>query len=61
MICKNPHCEFKTFVAFIEMDTQIVIGLKCTSCGARYLLEDIEVKKSIKREGWNSVKWKLEY
>ncbi len=61
MECKNPHCKNTAFVAVIEMDNNRVIGLKCSNCGARYSLEkDIEIKKSLKREGWNSVKWRLD-
>ena len=59
MKCKNPYCNSKSFVAVIEMDTNVVIGLKCMSCGARYLMGEIEVKSSLKREGWNSAKWSL--
>lgn len=62
MRCKNPHCKGIVFNAVIEMGTQRVIGLICSSCGSRYSLdEDIEIKKSLKREGWNSVKWYLKY
>ena len=60
MKCKNPYCKNTTFVAVIEMDNNRVIGLKCMSCGARYSLEEIEILKSLKRTGWNSVKWRLE-
>jgi hypothetical protein len=58
MKCKNPHCKNTTFQAVIEMDNSRVIGLKCMSCGARYSLEEIEILKSLKRTGWNSVKWR---
>jgi len=57
MKCKNPHCKNTNFIAVIEQDNNRVIGLKCMSCEARYSIEDIEIKKSLKREGWNSVKW----
>ena len=57
MKCKNPHCKGTGFVAVIEMDNNILIGVKCANCGARYSMEDIEVKKTLKRIGWNSVKW----
>ena len=58
MICKNPYCGGIKFIAVLEID--IVIGLKCFNCGARYSIdEDIEIKKSLKRTGWNSVRWKL--
>ncbi len=61
MKCKNPYCKAGVFVAVIEMDDNRVIGLKCKSCGALYSLDDdIEIKKTLKREGWNSVKWKLD-
>ncbi len=58
MECKNPHCKWKTFVGVIEMDGNNLVGVKCVSCGARYSIEEIEIKKSVKREGyWNSVFW----
>jgi len=61
MKCKNPYCKGVCFVAVIETDDNRVIGLKCKNCGARYSLDkDIEIKKSLRRSGWNSVKWKLE-
>ena len=57
MICKNPHCRGTIFIAVIEMDTNRVIGLKCFDCQARYSIEDIEIKRSLKRIGWNSAQW----
>ena len=61
MECRNPHCKSKGFVSAIEMDTNKLIGIKCVNCGARYSMDDIEVKKSVKRIGWwNSVKWYLD-
>lgn len=60
MKCKNPYCKSHTFVAAIEMDTNVIHGLKCRNCGARYSIDEIEVKKSVKRLGWNSVRWNLE-
>lgn len=57
MECKNSHCKGTAFIPVIEMDKNRVVGLKCESCGARYSLEDIEIKKSLKRNGWNSAKW----
>lgn len=59
MECKNQYCKFKAFVPVIELDNNILIGVKCTNCGARYSLDEIQVKKSVKRVGWNSVKWHL--
>ncbi len=59
MKCKNPYCKATYFVAVIEMDNNRVMGLKCGCCGARYSIEEIEIKKSLKRVGWNSVKWYL--
>ena len=59
MICKNPYCKSPSFCAVIEPDNNRVIGLKCLSCGARYTIDDIEVKNSVKRPAWNSVRWKL--
>ncbi len=58
MECKNPHCQDKSFCAVIEPDSNRIIGIKCLSCGARYLAEDIEIKDklSFNRKGaWNSV------
>lgn len=61
MKCKNSYCNGRRFVAVIEMDNNSVVGLKCDNCGALYSLDDdIEIKKSCKRDGfWNSVKWKV--
>ena len=57
MICKNPHCQGKQFIAVIE-ENQTLIGVKCNNCGARYSSDEIEIKESVNREGyWNSVKW----
>lgn len=60
MICKNPYCKNTTFCAVIETDNDILIGLKCMSCRARYSMEQIEIINSLKRKGWNSVKWILD-
>jgi len=57
MECKNQHCKNTNFVPVIELDNNVLIGVKCRNCGARYSMEDIEIKQSLKREGWNSVKW----
>jgi len=57
MKCKNPHCHAGQFCAVTESDNNSVIGLKCLNCGARYSIDDIEIKKSLKRVGWNSAKW----
>ena len=57
MKCKNPYCKASNFIPVIEMDNNILIGVKCNSCGARYSIDDLEIKKSLKRVGWNSVKW----
>ena len=59
MECKNPHCRSPNFVPVIEMDENRLLGVKCMSCGARYSMNEIEVKKSLKRLGWNSVNWVL--
>lgn len=59
MKCKNPHCQGTQFASVIEMDNKITIGLKCVNCGARYSIDEIEVKKTLKRTFWNSVKWGL--
>lgn len=59
MKCKNTYCNGTTFTSVIETDNNRVIGLKCINCGARYTIEEIEVKESVKRIGWNSVKWFL--
>jgi hypothetical protein len=57
MICKNPYCKWSNFIPVIELDNNHLIGVKCENCGARYSIEEIEIKKSLKRIGWNSVKW----
>jgi predicted nucleic-acid-binding Zn-ribbon protein len=57
MECKNPHCKGTGFVPVIELDNNVLIGVKCRNCGARYSMDDIEIKESLKRDGWNSVKW----
>lgn len=59
MECKNPHCKGKSFVPVIELDNNRLIGVKCMDCGARYTMDEMEVKKSLNRFGWNSVKWYL--
>jgi len=59
MKCKNPHCQSPVFVPVIELDDiHRLVGVKCRNCGARYSIEEIEIKKEVNREGfWNSVKW----
>lgn len=58
MKCKNPHCEERNFVPVIEMDKNILIGIKCCNCGARYTENDLEIK--INREEFgSSVRWDL--
>ena len=59
MICKNPHCKGTQFTPVVELDKNNIIGVKCMSCSARYSMEDIQIKGTLKREGWNSVKWTL--
>ena len=59
MKCKNKYCNGIGFVGVVEMDNNYLIGLKCVNCGARYSMKDIEILTSLKREGWNSVKWSL--
>ena len=60
MICKNQHCKDKSFCAIVEPDNNRIIGLKCLNCGARYLIDEVEIKKSVKRPYWNSMRWSLE-
>ncbi len=62
MKCKNKYCKDTSFCAIVEPDNYRVIGLKCLSCNARYLIEEVEIndKLTFKREGaWNSAKWSL--
>ncbi len=60
MKCKNIHCNGTSFCAVAEPDNHRVIGFKCLNCGARYLIEEVEIKDNIKREdSWNSAKWSL--
>jgi hypothetical protein len=59
MKCKNEYCKGKGFVPVIELDNNLLIGVKCINCGARYSMDEIEIIKSLKRVGWNSVKWYL--
>lgn len=64
MICKNPHCKTSRFCGVIEPDDNRVIGLKCLNCGARYLIEEIEIKDKLELErkgAWNSVFWSLRF
>lgn len=64
MKCKNPHCRSPSFCAVAEPDNNKVIGLKCLSCGARYLMSDIEIKEKLdfNRIGaWNSVIWDIKH
>jgi len=57
MICKNQHCQAHFFIAVLE-ENQRLIGVKCGSCGARYSLNELEIKTGVTREGrWNSVTW----
>jgi len=58
MKCKNPYCKGTQFVGVVEMDKNNLVGIKCMSCGARYSMEEIEILKSLKRKGWNSVFWR---
>lgn len=55
MECKNPHCRWKTFSGIVDTDTNRLVALKCVSCGAIYSMDEIEITKKLKREGWNSV------
>jgi len=55
MECKNNYCKGTTFSPVIQDNR--VIGLICINCRAGYPLQDIEIKESYKRVGWNSVKW----
>lgn len=62
MKCKNPYCNSTSFCAVIEPDNNMIMGVKCLSCGARYLSEEIEIKDKLtfNREGaWNSVHWSI--
>lgn len=61
MKCKNPHCKSPVFVPVIELDNNRLIGVKCNSCGARYSTDDIEIKESLQRSGWNSMVWTLKH
>lgn len=54
MKCKNPHCKRMRFIPILEGD--IMIGVKCESCCARYSEFELEIKDEVNREGyWNSV------
>jgi len=58
MKCKNPHCNGTGFAPVVEMrDKPMLVGVYCINCGARYSADEIEILSSVKREGWNSVKW----
>ncbi len=60
MRCKNPHCRDTGFIPVFEPDNNVLIGVKCRNCGARYSSDEIEIKKEVKRDGhWNSVLWKV--
>jgi len=61
MKCKNPHCNNTIFVPVMELDDNRLIGVKCKSCGARYSMDDIEIKASLNRSGWNSMIWTLKH
>ncbi len=61
MKCKNQHCNGTAFIPVFEVDTHRLFGVKCMSCNARYATDDIEIKKSLKRIGWNGVHWQLGY
>ena len=59
MKCKNPHCNSSNFIPVLERD--IIRGITCASCGARYSEYEVEIKKEVNREGyWNSVVWTAE-
>lgn len=60
MKCKNPHCQRQRFIAVVE-EGSILIGIKCATCGARYTMDEIEVIKSLKRDAWNSMNWRLDF
>jgi len=57
MKCKNPYCRGTQFIGVVEMGENNLVGIKCMNCGARYSMDEIEISKSVKRVGWNSVKW----
>lgn len=62
MICINPYCHGISFCAVSEPDNHRVIGLKCLNCGARYTLDDIQIKEKLeldRKQAWNSVLWKV--
>jgi transcription elongation factor Elf1 len=59
MMCKNPHCNGTAFVGVVEMDNNVLIGVKCKNCGARYAIRELAISNKLKREGWNSVRWML--
>ncbi len=64
MKCKNPYCQNKGFCAIVEPDNNIIIGIKCLNCGARYLSDDLEIKKNLdfdRKKGWNSVIWGIRH
>ena len=58
MKCKNPHCRSTSFCAVSEPDNHRMIGVKCLSCGARYLASELEIKDKLdfdRKAGWNSM------
>jgi len=57
MKCKNPYCRGTQFTGVIELQENNLVGVKCMNCGARFSMDEIEILKSVKRIGWNSVKW----
>lgn len=60
MKCLNSNCKAQQFCAVVEPDNNRIVGVKCLNCGARYTVDEIEIKKSVKRDGyWNSVQWEL--
>jgi len=64
MKCKNHYCKGSSFCAVIEPDNNRVIGLKCLNCGARYLIEEIEIIDELlfeRTNAWNSVFWGLRF
>lgn len=61
MKCKNPYCKTRIFYPVIELDTNRLVGVKYGSCGARYSTDNIKIKESLKRTGWNSMIWSLKH
>lgn len=60
MKCKNPHCVASNFIPVVELKNSRLKGLECDNCGAIYSEDEIEIKKSVNREGrWNSAIWEV--